>query len=149
MNFHHVGADILALLSNVELGHCHKVVFNIREDISISEELHSIATRDGWMHAEEIANQGSKVHCHHVLGDKNLVIIQPGIHLLCEFQVMKADCSFKGNKVDKLFLDGIGLQVDSVLINVGSLCNVGNLINRGTRGIIGIDAGAGINHQGC
>ncbi len=80
---------------------------------------------------------------------KNLVLFQPGVHFLSKLQVLKADCGFEGNKVDKLFLDGVGLQVDSVLIDVGGFGNVGDLVNQGVCGITGLDAGVGIHHQGC
>lgn len=43
-----------------------------------------------------------------------LVFFQPGIQLLVELEVVETDGGFQGDEVDKLFLDGIGLQVDSV-----------------------------------
>ncbi len=56
---------------------------------------------------------------------------------------------FESNKIDKLFLDGVGLQVDGILVNVFHLGNVGNFINWTTQQIIGLDMGVGIHNQGC
>jgi hypothetical protein len=110
-----MGVDFLTFLGNVEHRHHDKVVLNVISNITIKKEFHCVMTRESQMHSKEIANQGSEVCFHCVLHDKNLVLFQPGVHFLSKLQVLKADCGFKGNKVDKLFLDGIGLQVDGIL----------------------------------
>jgi hypothetical protein len=56
-----------------------------------------------------------------------LVFFQPGIQLLVELEVVETDGGFQGYEVDKLFLDGVGLQVDGVLVNVGNLGDVADL----------------------
>jgi hypothetical protein len=58
------------------------------------------------------------------------LFFQPSVHLPAKFQGFETNSGFQGDKVDKLFLDGIGLQVDSILVKVGSLGDVGNFVNR-------------------
>ncbi len=106
-----------------------------------------IMAGEGWMHAHDITNCSGVVCFHHVLDEVMLVFFQPDIQLLVKLQVVETDGGLQGDKVDKLFLDGIGLQVHGILVNVGNLGNVTDLFNRRACGIIGLDMSIGVHHQ--
>ncbi len=82
MNFYNMGVDFLSFIGNVECGHHDEIVLNVIWNVTVEKEFHSVATRECRVHTKEIADRGSKVRFHHVLCDTNLVLLQPGIHLL-------------------------------------------------------------------
>ncbi len=73
-----------------------------------------------------------------------LIFMQPGEHRFVVLQVREADSSFKGDKVDKLMLLYIGLQVRDILFNVGNLGNVVNVFNGRKQRVIGFKTRVGI-----
>ncbi len=64
----------VSFLGHVKRG-CHdQVVFNIRWNVSINEELHHIVTRKSGVHAKEVANGSGVDRLHRMLRDINLVV---------------------------------------------------------------------------
>ncbi len=67
-----------------------------------------------------------------------------------ELEAVEGSVGFEGDEKDELFLGGDGLQVHDIFFNVscGDLGDVVDLIDGGTQGVVGLDAGRGIKQEG-
>jgi hypothetical protein len=92
----------------------------------------------------------TEVCVHGVEVDPIVVVLQPVKQFLVEVELLEAGSGFKDKEKDKLFPRGDGLQIHDILCDVAfrNLGNIFNFFDGGTQGVVGLEVGGRIKHDG-
>ena len=151
VEFDDLGGDFLLVIGDVELARGDKMKLDVFHFEVLAEVFrHGVAAGQGWMHSHEPSEGNGEVRVHAVEGNPIVVLGQPVEQFPVELEVVEGNVGFEGDEKDELFLGGDGLQVHDIFFNVGfgNLGDVFDLIDGGTQGVVGLEAGHGIKQEG-